>query len=468
MTDLERRAARLVFPAYRFEEPESDALELAREGVGGFCLYGGRAEDWCRLVRKLEAEAPAPLLLCADFEDGAGQWIPDMVRLPSNMAVGASGSPELARAKGRAIAEQANRLGVHLPLVPVVDLNTNPKNPIINIRSFGEDPERVAELAGALIDGLHERGVLSCLKHFPGHGDVDLDSHLDLPAVDHESDRLARVELVPFRRLAGRTDAVMTAHLLVRRLDSELPASLSPAVTTNVLRRQIGFDGLIVTDALSMGGVAGFSEEEVLLRALRAGADVLLCPRDPRRAIATLAAAVRAGRLDGAVLDRARERIDRARRRAEGRGPSDLDVKAVAGEIAEASVAVLRAGGPSLPVRGPVEVRVVGQAATEDLVRELGDVRADAPILIAVLGARPKAFSGSLEVGNAALRGIRAQIELNRHVIALALGSPYALAELPEARTAVCAWSDCPASQIAAAKVIRGRIPPRGRSPVRL
>jgi len=203
--------------------------------------------------------------------------------------VGATGSEELALLKGRVTAREARALGVQWILAPVVDLQSNPKNPIVNVRSFGEDPALVARLARAFMKGVHGGGAIACLKHFPGHGDVDQDSHLVLPRIGRDAESLRARELRPFAELVADTDAVMTAHLLIEAFDRERPASLSQAVTTGLLREEMRFGGLVCTDALMMGAIRSVSgSEEAALLAIAAGADVVLMPDRPAEAIAAI------------------------------------------------------------------------------------------------------------------------------------------------------------------------------------
>ncbi len=234
------------------------------------------------LVNTLQSHAKIPLLFAADFERGTSMRVEEGASFPHAMAVGATNRPEDAYTMGKITALEGKAVGVPWIFAPDADVNSNPANPIINTRSFGEDPERVSEYVAAFVRGVEENGGLATAKHFPGHGDTSTDSHLDLPTVTSDREHLERVELAPFRAaIAAGAGSIMTGHLSVPALepDPDIPATMSPAISTDLLRRQMGFDGLVVTDALDMGGVTvRYPPGEVAVRSILAGADVLLVP----------------------------------------------------------------------------------------------------------------------------------------------------------------------------------------------
>lgn len=282
-------------------------------GLGGVILSLGTTGDAATLIPKLQAKAKVPLLLASDFEGGVWWRLKGGTELGNQMLVGATESEELAEAMGRVTGEEAKALGFHWVFAPVLDVNSNPDNPIINVRSFGEDPKLVSKLGRAFARGVRKSGLLSCGKHFPGHGDVDSDSHLALPTVLGDRERLMRVELAPFRAAAqDGLESVMTGHLAVPGLgeDPSVPATLSRKILHDVLRKELGFTGLVVTDALDMGGVKNaLAPGEVAVQALLAGADVLLMPPDPLAARQAVVGAVESGRVPMARLDDAVRRI---------------------------------------------------------------------------------------------------------------------------------------------------------------
>lgn len=290
-------------------------------GVGGVILLGGSAGEVGLRTQQLQAWAKIPLLIAADVEEGIGQrfsgatWFPPPMALEAIAQNNLPQALELAEQMGRYTAQEALAIGLNWLLAPVVDVNNNPDNPVINVRAFGETPEMVSQLAVAFIRGAHQHPVLTTAKHFPGHGDTATDSHLELPTLAHELSRFEQMELPPFKAaIAAGVDAVMTAHLQIPSLDADLPATLSPDILSGLLRQDMGFGGLIVTDALIMGAIADrYGPQESAVLAIAAGADVLLMPADPEGVIHAACDAVREGRLSPERIRYSVERIWRAK-----------------------------------------------------------------------------------------------------------------------------------------------------------
>ena len=307
----------------RWELPNAELAALLAAGVGGVILLGGSAAELALRTRQLLQWADGPLLLCADVEEGVGQRFAGSSWLVPPLALGRlhRHEPEralaLAERYGRCCGDDARAVGLNWVLGPVCDVNNNPANPVINVRAWGDEPAVAGALAAACVRGLSAAGVLSCAKHFPGHGDTCSDSHLELPLLPHSRERLERIELPPFRQaIAAGVSAVMTGHLILPALDGQRPATLSAAVLRGLLRQELGFRGLVVTDALVMEAIAGhYGAGEAAVLALEAGADLVLMPADAHRAIDAIAAAVRAGRLERQQLEASAER----RRTALGR-----------------------------------------------------------------------------------------------------------------------------------------------------
>ena len=319
----------------RWELPNAALQRLLAAGVGGVILLGGRASELRLRTRQLRRWAGQPLLLCADVEEGVGQRFGGASWLVPPLALGRLHAREpgralaLAERYGRCTGREARTSGLNWVLGPVCDVNNNPANPVINVRAWGEQPATSGALAAAFIRGLQAEGVLSCAKHFPGHGDTCVDSHLELPLLPHDRARLEAIELPPFRAaIAAGVSAVMTAHLLLPALDGAQPATLSPAVLSGLLRRELGFGGLVVTDALVMEAISGHvGAGEAAVQAVAAGADLVLMPADADGAIAALTAAVTAGRLS-------REQLERSagRRRAALAGLGESRIAPAAGD----------------------------------------------------------------------------------------------------------------------------------------
>ncbi|MBE9189467.1 beta-glucosidase [Gloeocapsopsis crepidinum LEGE 06123] len=298
-------------------EPPAAKLQYWLEiGVGGVILLGGSAGEMTLRSQQLQNWAKFPLLIAADIEEGVGQRFSGATEFPPPMALSAIAQRDLnaaiqyASQMGAVTAQEALAIGINWVLAPVVDVNNNPANPVINVRAFGETPEIVSQLTTAFIQGAKKYPVLTAAKHFPGHGDTATDSHLELPVVPHSPERLAKIELPPFQAaIAAGVDAVMSAHLLIPAWDSEYPATLSPKILTQQLRKQLGFDGLVVTDALVMGAIANrYGSEEAAVLAVEAGADILLMPPEPEAAIQAVCHAVESDRIS---LDRIRTSVER-------------------------------------------------------------------------------------------------------------------------------------------------------------
>jgi beta-glucosidase len=304
-------------------EPTADKLRyyLEKLGVGGVILVGGSAAELAVRSHQLQSWAKFPLLLAADIEEGVGQRFAGATWFGPPMAIAeiarhdAGKASRYAEQMGAVTAIEARAIGLNWILAPVVDVNNNPDNPVINVRAFGETSEIVGKLASAFIRGAGEHPVLTTAKHFPGHGDTAVDSHLELPVLPHSPTRLTEIELPPFvEAIAAGVDAVMSAHLLIPAWDAEFPATLSRKILIGKLREELGFEGLIVTDALVMGAIASkYGANEAAVLAAEAGADVLLMPLDPEGAILAVCEAVTQGRISLSQIKESVKRIWKAK-----------------------------------------------------------------------------------------------------------------------------------------------------------
>ncbi|HEY4221559.1 MAG TPA: beta-N-acetylhexosaminidase, partial [Myxococcota bacterium] len=291
--------------------------EMKPGGVALFARNLDTPEQSLQLIRDVRAHDPhgVPMFVAVDQEGGnVVRLKKDATILPSAMALGAANDPELARRAGQALGKDLRIFGFNMNLAPVLDVNSNPDNPVIGIRSFGEMPNAVAELGVAYVQGIQSEGVLAVAKHFPGHGDTSTDSHYQLPILPHDKQRLDEVELLPFSRAFSEgLDAIMTAHIALPALgddgEKNLPATLNQRVLTGLLRNELGYDGLVITDGLEMQGiVARFGAGEAAVRAIVAGADVVMVlwyPEKKREVRESLLAAVQSGRIPKDRLDQA-------------------------------------------------------------------------------------------------------------------------------------------------------------------
>ncbi len=521
---LREKAAQLVMPWIPGDYWASDAaalttaLQQVDEGVGGFIVgIGPSPYDIAEKLNTLQRAARVPLLIASDFESGPGARIREAPAFPGNMALGATDRELDAYEVGRVIALEARAVGIQFDFAPVVDVNNNPANPIINVRSFGEDPRRVAALGSAFIRGLREHGMLSAAKHFPGHGDTGTDSHIALPIVTATRQRLDSVELVPFRAAVRQgADAVMTAHLAVSGLTGEgsPPATLSPFVLDTLLRQDLGFQGLVVTDALNMGAIVSrYGASQAAVLALKAGADILLMPADPKGAIDAIVDAVTRGEVSEVRLDSSVARVLAAKARVglfESRLVDINRIAAVVGDsadvaldqdISQRSLVLVKdsLGMVPLPASRRRHVLVVsyGNEAYRDVgstfaaaIRSAADtlrtlrlwpasgpasfdsVRVEAAAASAVIflaASQPTAWKPDAVVIPAPIAALIDSLAAGgMPVAAVSLGSPYVLAQIPRVPAFLAAWSETDAIERALARAVLGVAPITGKLPVTL
>ncbi len=506
---------------YRNPQNE-DQKELRREvqelGVGALVVFESEVESLPRVLNELQDLAKVPLLVSADMERGMAFRVRrGVVPLPFAMAVGASGSEDAARFMGEVTAREGRALGIHWALAPVADVNNNPANPVINIRSFGEDPDRVGRLVAAFVKGVRSGGLLSTVKHFPGHGDTAVDSHMQLAQLGVPRSRLDSVELLPFRRaVESGVDSVMLGHIAVPSLDpSGAPATLSHPMATDLLRRDLGFSGLVVTDALEMAGVRAAWTGEAAVRAVNAGADIILLPPQTGVAIDAVVRAVREGeipaeRVDDAVLRilEAKERLGlHQNRRVDPAGikkavglPQDVE-RALA--VARSSITLVKNEGDLLPLRAEAPLRILHLVMSSDarvdnmviqgipeaelaarkvptdtmwLGPEVSEATAERILersagythVLASAFVKVGAFRGSADMSEAHAALLEALVSEGRKVVVVSYGSPYLLRQFPSVPAYVCSYGWVETSQRAAIGALFGEFPVAGRLPVTL
>jgi beta-glucosidase len=332
---------------YPVWEAQADVLQHYVQDlhVGGVIFLGGSVAELAMRTAQIQSWAKYPLLMAADIEEGVGQRFSGATWFPPPMALSAiedqTTAQEYAHQMGAITAQESVAVGLNWILGPIVDVNNNPQNPVINVRAFGETPQAVSVLANAFIAGAADYPVLTCAKHFPGHGDTATDSHLDLPVIKHGVDRLQKIELPPFQSaIKAGVDSVMTAHLLIPSLDQDFPATLSHKILTGELRQKMAFGGLIVTDALVMGAIVKrYGAEAASVMAVEAGADIILMPVDVPKSIEAICQAVRTGKISEERLRASVARIWAAKHKVFGQAVVS-EVLAL-GEIAERSEAVV-------------------------------------------------------------------------------------------------------------------------------
>ncbi|HEX4543726.1 MAG TPA: glycoside hydrolase family 3 N-terminal domain-containing protein, partial [Candidatus Acidoferrum sp.] len=526
---VDEKIGQLLFTTYHGSFTATDAPaygqilhDVKDLHVGGFILitHGSplgvvksQAYPTAVLINQLQSNSKLPLLVGADFERGTAMRLDEGTSFPTAMATAAGGDTKDAYTMGKITTLEARAVGVQWIYAPDADVNNNPGNPIINTRSFGEDPARVAQFVSAFVRGVEENGGIATAKHFPGHGDTGADSHIDLPVIRADRARLESLELVPFRAaIASGVGSVMTGHLNVPALepDSNTPATLSQNILTGVLRKELKFEGLVVTDAMDMGGITvRFSPGEAAVRAVAAGADCLLMPPVPDAAFEALQGAVKSGRISKQRLDESVRQILQAKARLGLQNNRLVDVNAInhkfgsaawqkeAQEISDRGVTLLRDTAHRLPLDGTKPSRALLLAfyadpepyPGEDLERELRSrfdsvttLRADTRFVNAGILKLPAADSYDVAIvaffvrvsdrkGNVDVPVEQAALaeqvyKTGKPVITVGLGSPYLIEDFPKAETWLAAFGISDVAQISIARALFGELPVRGHLPV--
>jgi beta-N-acetylhexosaminidase len=516
--------------------------EMQKYHVGSFAMtvhvdgpYLLRSEPYeaAELLNRLQTDSKLPLLFAADFERGVSMRLLGTTVFPHAMAFGGDGKMEDAEAFGNITALEARAIGIHWNFFPDADVNSNPANPIINTRSFGEDPKQVGDLVAAYIKGAHEGGMLSTVKHFPGHGDTATDSHLGVASVNVDRAHLDSIELPPFRQaIAAGVDSVMVAHVTVPALDSDPNhvATISPAIVSDLLEKQLGFKGIIVTDALDMAGLTHLFANNIgraAVEAFKAGNDLLLIPADFPASYNAMLQAVQSGEISRERLDHSVLKILKTKASLGLQDARLVDVKAIANlvgkpgnlafgqQVAEAAVTLVRDNGKVLPLKSKgtakaglpyttqeeTHNRVVAVLFSEDVRTESGRVfgrefRARIPDA-RVLYVDPRIAAGMSDeilkavdeaktvvaavyvvptagrVGNTMAMvdatGSLLQQVLDRaaeKTAVVAMGNPYLAADFPKIENYMCTFSNASVSELSAVKALFGEIAIRGHLPV--
>ena len=550
---LDEKIGQLIVPSFdsNFISTDSDTFdELARlvrdYHVGGFHVFGasipapqvllnpgygtvvlGQPFPVAFLTNRLQSVSKVPLLNTADFEAGVGFRIAGATLFPRQMAFGAirrGDDVRLVREAARVTAIEARALGVHVNFAPVADVNNNPRNPVINTRAYGEDPPRVAALVAAYVDGARDGGAIATIKHFPGHGDTDVDSHLGLPVVSFDRARLNQIEFVPFRRgIEAGADAVMAAHIVMPALDpaASTPATFSPLILRDLLRGELRFDGLLYTDSMSMDAVAKMvTPEEGAVRAVLAGADQVLHSPNPVAAFTGLRAAVANGRLTERRIDEAVDRILRAKASLGLHAQRTVNLEAVPAKVGtrahqavaqEASVRSMtlvkddrryvplsisrdtpllylsivdypsgwQIAAPSRTFIGELQKRWPQVTAIEvsdhTPLSELNLIRGLAPrfgaIVVSVF-VRATSGSGRLDLSPELVKLLRDLARSTEHanapMIATFFGNPYVAAAIPELPAALLTYDFYDLAEASAVSAIAGETAIGGRLPIAL
>ena len=507
--------------------------------IGGVIFFGAPIYETTHLANRMQEVAETPLIMSLDAETGIGMRFEDATNFPWAMAVTATGDPEYARRMGVVTGREARAIGIQHVYAPVFDVNNNAANPVINVRSFGEDPTDVARFGIAFAEGIQSQRVIATAKHFPGHGDTAVDSHRGLPIIDYSRSRLEQTELVPFRKaVEAGIGSIMIAHIALPQIDGEevkplkdfiqgdaeqgaeivnqlatIPATLSAKVQTDMLRKDMGFKGLIVSDAMSMSGLTiYFTQEEAGVRAFLAGTDILEKPADVDVMLRGLKAAVASGRISPERLD------DSVRRQLAwkyelglfkermtpldqiDRIVSNPETLALTDEIATRAITLVRNAAGDLPLDRSKKIAVLGISngfdggsvmnsfagglrsagvrfsrgyIQENTLQEEVDAARKAVIEadVVIVGLYGRVRSGaknSVGVPDNGAAVLREALAANKRVIGISFGNPYVLSSFPEMKTYIVAYGDMPSLQRAAARAILGTQDITGRLPITL
>jgi beta-N-acetylhexosaminidase len=528
---LREKVAQMVWPSVFGDYVSGDSPQWRRltqyvqqEKVGGFTISVGSPIELAAKLNALQSMSKVPLLIGADLEAGAGfrarggYFVPNAIDLggalvfPPEMGLGATRDTTLAYEQGRLTAQEGRALGIHIAYAPVLDVNNNPANPVINTRSYSEDPALAARMGVAFIHGLQDHGMIATGKHFPGHGDTGVNSHLALPVVTVSRSRLDTVELVPFRAAVNSgVGAIMSFHGAMPALDSSgVPGTLSPKVVTGLLRGEMGFRGIIISDAMDMRGVLDqFGADEAAKRAVAAGIDVLIQPLDVSKTIDAVIAGIGEGRYTEARLDSSVRRVLESKRKL-GLAQSKLvDLNSlrfavgdsadaqVARRAAEKSITLVRDSARQIPVLDSTKKVLsitlarradlsAGNSFNGELRTRLPKLRTEFtstedatlnyPRLLAAADSADVVIVGSYvgqswdavsaNAPDAFTSFVQTLVSRGRKPIVVAFGNPYLLQQLPWIGTYLVAWGGFPVSQVAAARALTGASAISGRLPI--
>lgn len=513
--------------------------QVVDKKIGGIIFFGAPIYETTILINRMQELAKVPLLMSLDAETGIGMRFEDAVNFPWAMAVAATGNPEFARRMGVITGREARAIGVYHVYAPVLDVNNNAANPVINVRSYSEDPETVAQFGVQFIQGIQSQNVLATAKHFPGHGDTNVDSHRGLPIIDHSLASLEKTELVPFRAaIEGGVSSIMIGHIALPQIDGEeirplkeykggdaqpgaeivsqkatIPATLSEKIQTELLRKDMGFNGLIVTDAMSMSGLTiYFDQAEAGVRAFLAGADILEKPADVDAMINGIVAAVKSGRITESRLNDSVRKIlawkyelglvknkitpiDQIDKIVSGKESDQL-----ADEIAAKAITLVRNDDNAIPLDRTKRIVVLGLSngfegentmsslaqglrqagvkfngmllqdnSSPEQIARARELTSRADIVIAAMYGRVRSGArnsvGVPDAGAAILNDLLAN---NKKVIGVSYGNPYVLTSFPQLKTYLVAYGDMSELQLATVKALFGLQDITGHLPISL
>lgn len=517
---LYEKCAQVFMPAVFGKNLDTASMEFKNtvelvqaHGLGGIVISEGGVDETAAMINKLQEQAQIPLLVSADFENGVGMRIRGTNVFPQNMALSAAHNPRFAYEMGKAISKEALMLGVNINFAPVADINNNPDNPVINLRSFSESKKIVYNFCKEFIEGSEETGIISTAKHFPGHGDTKVDSHKELPIINGSKDYLFKNELFPFIELIkDNVPAIMVGHLSVPAFESEknLPSSLSYNIVTKLLKEELGFKGLIITDALDMRAVTNyFSDAEAVIAAFKAGNDILLMPPDVKVGVKALYEAVKSGEISEERLNESVRKILAAKRWLKLYNHRTVNTdnlskrilvnehQKLSEEIARNSVTIVKMDKTFYPLnpqdykkvlqiditnrknlsdtfldsissskfKGYKNLSLTLQSKNKDYTAALNEVNKSDLIILASYFSVYQNGNGSVLPDNQ-FEFLNKILSSNKNVIFFSFRNPYILSLFPETKNYICTYSDVQVSQQAALDVLLGYYKPNGFLPI--
>lgn len=481
-------------------------FEFVRKGIGGFIIFGGKKDEVRNFIDTIQSISSIPLFIASDIERGVGQQIQAGTLFPCQMAMAAAiernnpGDVVILNHAINAIADEAKDAGINMPLIPVLDVNRDPDNPIICTRAFSDSPEEVAWFGSEYIKTLERSGLISCAKHFPGHGDTSIDSHIDLPVIRKSYEDLMNMDLMPFKEaIHTGVSSIMVGHLSIPAIDMK-PASLSKKIITHLLREELGYNGLIMTDALIMSALKDI--KNIYSQCINAGADILLHPVDPDSAVRELKSAVESGEIIEEQIEAMLNRILMAKKKLKSTGKQEIDYQKNeirSSQITDMSISLFKNTPGMLPILNKNMVHVIfvgGDELFQSSVLKsyfknilmINDIErstiinppASPPlikgggggflseILIFAIFTSVAAWKGSSGIEENEKNQIRQIIRKTKNSIVVSFGSPYVLRHFEEADILIAAYESTAQAQKAVIKCLEGKMDFHGRLPVKL
>jgi len=489
---LEKRLYQLIISrldgqAISSESYQQKIFELVRKGIGGFIIFGGKKAEVKCFIDRIQSISEIPLFIASDIERGAGQQVRNTTVFPCQMAMAAAIDKNrtedvtILESAIKAIADEAKDIGINMPLIPVLDVNQNPDNPIICTRAFSDNPEDVAWFGSKFIKILESTGLMSCAKHFPGHGDTSTDSHILLPIIKKSYEKLMNIDIMPFREaIYAGVSSIMIGHLSIPAIDSK-PASLSKKITTDILRKDLGFEGLILTDALIMNALKDI--ENVPAQCMKAGADVLLHPADPDLTFKGLMSAVESEEITEEQIDAAVNRILKIKVRLYNIERHEIDYQRhelLSSQVADKAISLLKKTPGLLPILDQSKLCVIfagdGQFFQSSPLRSFfknvstitDRVEVKNKVALFAIFTSVAAWKGSSGIAEDERSRMNELIRKAKYSIVVSFGSPYVLRHIKGADVLIAAYEATEQAQRAVIKCLEGRMDFMGRVPVKV